>query len=101
MCIRDRGEPGPLRSALDPRLPVVGWSSQISKLAAPPLSATVVAIGVWRQLLLPTQMTAIGQVISFACSTGEHFELEDVLFGDVHICGGQSNMQFTLAQIGQ
>ena len=27
--------------------------------------------------------------------------LTDVLFGDVHICGGQSNMQFTLAQIGQ
>ena len=56
--------------------------------------------GVWRQVLPPSPAPA-GQGISFACSTGERFALADVLFGDVHVCGGQSNMQFTLAQIGQ
>jgi hypothetical protein len=35
---------------------------------------------------------ATSQTISFAASTGERATLKDVLFGDVYVCGGQSNM---------
>jgi len=35
--------------------------------------------------------------ISVTSSRGESAVLEDVLFGDVWVCGGQSNMQFTVA----
>lgn len=65
------------------------------------LSATADASGVWRQALPPQSATASGQAISFSCSTGETFALVDVLFGDLHICGGQSNMQFTVGCIGE
>jgi len=34
--------------------------------------------------------------ITFAASSGEEAALVDVLFGDVYICGGQSNMQFSV-----
>ena len=52
--------------------------------------------GFWRLVLPPQQASAHGQTINFTCSTGESFALDDVLFGDVHLCGGQSNMQFTV-----
>ena len=51
--------------------------------------------GVWRAHLEPT---AAGgpYTINFASSTGETAAINDVLFGDVYICGGQSNMQFSV-----
>lgn len=55
--------------------------------------------GVWRQSLLAQPATATPQTITFSCSTGEAFGLNDVLFGDVVLCGGQSNMQFTVPQL--
>lgn len=61
---------------------------------------TVDATGVWRQTLPPQVANSVGQNISFSCSSGENFVLADVLFGDVVICGGQSNMQFTVECIG-
>ena len=57
------------------------------------LTATASASGEWRQALPPTAASALsagGEVIAFACSTGETFALRDVLFGDVVLCGGQS-----------
>jgi len=36
--------------------------------------------------------------IDVASSSGETATLDDVLFGDVWLCGGQSNMQFTVIQ---
>ena len=48
-----------------------------------------------------TEAGAGGVDVRATCSTGEVLSLTDVVFGDVHLCGGQSNMQFTLAQIGQ
>jgi len=49
----------------------------------------------WRQALPPT---AAGgpYTITFTASTGESGSLNDVLFGDVFLCSGQSNMQFSI-----
>jgi len=47
---------------------------------------------VWRQLLPPQPASpgsGPGLTISFNASTGDTAVLEDVLFGDVYICGGQ------------
>ena len=65
------------------------------------LKATTSAAGEWRQPLPPTPASTAtaGETLEFGCSSGEQFELRDVLFGDVVMCGGQSNMQFTLVQI--
>eukprot|EP00656_Telonema_subtile_P017772 TRINITY_DN19580_c0_g1_i3.p1 TRINITY_DN19580_c0_g1~~TRINITY_DN19580_c0_g1_i3.p1 ORF type:complete len:367 (-),score=43.37 TRINITY_DN19580_c0_g1_i3:28-1128(-) len=50
---------------------------------------------IWRVNLRPT---AAGgpYAIQFSASTGETAALADVLFGDVYVCGGQSNMQFSV-----
>ena len=37
--------------------------------------------------------------LTFTSSTGGSAELDDVLFGDVTLCSGQSNMVFTVAQV--
>ena len=50
----------------------------------------------WRASLPPTPASATAHTISFAASTGETASLTDVLFGDVYVCGGQSNMQFSV-----
>lgn len=52
--------------------------------------------GFWRLVLPPQEANVHGQTLNFTCSTGESFAIEDVLFGDVHLCGGQSNMQFAI-----
>lgn len=46
------------------------------------------ATGTWRQSLPATPASTVGTTITFTCSTGDSFALNDVLFGDVHICGG-------------
>eukprot|EP00440_Ansanella_granifera_P036161 gb/GFBE01039235.1/.p1 GENE.gb/GFBE01039235.1/~~gb/GFBE01039235.1/.p1 ORF type:complete len:533 (+),score=95.89 gb/GFBE01039235.1/:1-1599(+) len=50
---------------------------------------------IWRAHLAPTPAGGPYLVTSTA-STGETASLSDVLFGDVYVCGGQSNMQFAL-----
>lgn len=53
------------------------------------------AEGVWRQQLPPTP--AGGPYwLTFSSSLGGTASLADILFGDVYLAGGQSNMQFTL-----
>ena len=59
------------------------------------LQTTVGGDGVWRQALPPQKATATPTTLSFAGSDGGTAELRDVLFGDVYLCGGQSNMQYT------
>jgi len=49
------------------------------------------ADGVWRQQLLAQAASTTPVQISFSCSTGEQFALNDVLYGDVVLCGGQSS----------
>jgi hypothetical protein len=59
------------------------------------LTVTASPTGEWRQALPPTAAStpsAGGETLRFACSTGEVFAINNVLFGDVVICGGQSNM---------
>ena len=56
--------------------------------------------GLWRQLL-PAQAAsrvdgADAWAFSFTSDAGDGAQMDDVLFGDVHVCAGQSNMQFTL-----
>ena len=62
-------------------------------------SAVADATGLWRVELPPTNASAVGATVAFNCSTGETFNISDVLFGDVHLCGGQSNSQFTVQQL--
>ena len=51
---------------------------------------------VWRAKLPPTPASATPTTLSFKASNGETATLDDVLFGDVYMCGGQSNMQFSV-----
>ena len=51
---------------------------------------------VWRAKLPPTPASATPTTLSFKASSGETATLDDVLFGDVYMCGGQSNMQFSV-----
>lgn len=55
------------------------------------------ADGLWRQQLPPQSATKTPSSIVFTSASGETATLNDVLFGDVYICGGQSNMQFTVS----
>ena len=54
------------------------------------LTSIADASGVWRQALPPQPASTAGTSINFTCTTGESFALNDVLFGEVAICGGQS-----------
>ena len=65
--------------------PGVGVKTTLA--GSPPTTAIADASGVWRQALPPTPATTAGTTISFACTTGEKFALNDVLFGEVAICG--------------
>lgn len=62
-------------------------------------TATAGADGVWRQQLPPTPASKRAYALAFRSSAGENATLSDVLFGDVYICGGQSNMQFAMPAV--
>jgi sialate O-acetylesterase len=49
--------------------------------------------GVWRQFL-PATATGETHTIKVISSSGVADEITDVLFGDVFLCGGQSNSEF-------
>lgn len=53
--------------------------------------------GIW-SALLPAQKAGGPVTISITSQDG-HSALTDVLFGDVWICSGQSNMAFTLSHV--
>jgi len=63
-----------------------------------PLSATVDATGTWRQQLPPQKASLTPQTLKFT-SGGTALSLKDVLFGDVFLCSGQSNMQCVLVVV--
>lgn len=53
--------------------------------------------GIWKVILDPVQ--AGGPYNLTAAQRESKIEFTDVLFGDVWLCGGQSNMAFTLGQV--
>jgi sialate O-acetylesterase len=55
------------------------------------LTANADAAGTWRQVLPPMPASMTAYTLSFTSSAGESATLKDVLFGDVYLCGGQSN----------
>ena len=63
------------------------------------LTATADASGVWRQKLPATPASAKAYEIGIKGSNGEAAILTNILFGDVYLCGGQSNMQFSMPAI--
>jgi sialate O-acetylesterase len=63
------------------------------------LKTTADATGTWRVVLAPTPASMTPYTFSFASSTGETASMQDVLFGDVYICGGQSNMEFAMGLV--
>jgi len=68
-------------------------------LTPTPMSTTADADGVWRQELPATEASEQTYSLSFSSSTGETAQMENVLFGDVYLCGGQSNMEFAMPVI--
>ena len=65
---------------------------------APALTAAADAGGVWRQALPPAEAGG-PHTIRVESSAGATAVLADVLFGDVYVCGGQSNMAFSMPGI--
>lgn len=72
-----------------------------AKLDGAPVGCTsVLADGVWRVSLPPQPASVSSHILTFTQATdGATQTLEDILFGDVYMCGGQSNAQFTLPQV--
>ena len=59
-------------------------------------TTTVEDDGTWRLSFPPQPASLTPQVIAVKATTGETGQLNNVLFGDVYICGGQSNMEFAM-----
>ena len=59
------------------------------------LSTTVGTDGIWRQKLPSMPATTTPTEILFSDGAGTTQTLHGVLFGDVYVCSGQSNMQYT------
>ena len=55
--------------------------------------AVVGADRIWRQSLPPQEASTKPTSLTFHANDGSNASLRDVLFGDVYLCGGQSNMQ--------
>ena len=54
--------------------------------------------GIW-MAKLPPQKAGGPYTVSITSQDG-HVTLTDVMFGDVWVCSGQSNMAFTMARVG-
>ena len=58
-------------------------------------------IGVWKATLKPQPPGGPHSILASQDNAGviTKLQLSDVLFGDVWICSGQSNMQFTVSMV--
>jgi len=63
------------------------------------LTTTAGTDGIWRQKLPPQPASDKAHYFAFTSSAGQSAEMLNVLFGDVYLCGGQSNMQFAMPNI--
>ena len=66
-----------------------------TSLGGATLGATIDETGLWRISLPATPAATTGATLTFHGSEGTTLTLDDVLFGDVFLCAGQSNMQYT------
>jgi len=66
-----------------------------TEFAGTSLSAAVSSDGVWRIKLPVTTPSHDAVDLLFSSSDGASTSLKGVLFGEVFLCGGQSNMQYT------
>ena len=80
------------------RVPVWGWAPSGAAVAVTfdgrPYAARAAADGRW-QVTLPT-MPAGGPHAMTVAAGGERVAVRDILVGDVWVCSGQSNMEWTL-----
>jgi len=56
------------------------------------MNSTADALGVWRQTLPAMEGSDQAHNLEFRASSGATQSMTNVLFGDVYLCGGQSNM---------
>jgi sialate O-acetylesterase len=84
------------------KLPVWGWADAGTKVtvsfAQDSVSATTPANGKWMVRLPAQKASADGRELSVKAGN-ETKVIKDVLVGEVWLCGGQSNMDFTLKQL--
>ena len=89
---------GPAGSTL--RLVLGRWPALVAgQAAAANISVTISAEGRWLVKLPPVSAARTLEsyrVTATASGSGASAELTDVVFGDVFVCGGQSNMQFSV-----
>jgi len=79
-------------------LPVWGWAApgeaiEVELAGAPPVATTADADGEWRVDLAPREA---GGPYTLTVRGSSTLVLEDVLVGEVWLCSGQSNMEWTL-----
>ncbi|KAK7160077.1 hypothetical protein R3I93_007894 [Phoxinus phoxinus] len=55
--------------------------------------------GIWRTTLDPVEAGGPYMLTASQNTTNSSITLKDVLFGDIWLCGGQSNMAFTVSQL--
>ena len=55
--------------------------------------------GIWRAAIPPHPASLVAHILTFDQNDGNTTQLEDILFGDVYLCGGQSNMQFSTPMV--
>ena len=78
-----------------------GWAkpgaSVTASLGGKSQAAKAAKDGAW-SITLPAMPAGGPYDMSLKATDGQAAELHDILFGDVFLCSGQSNMQFTIAQ---
>ncbi len=82
--------------------PVWGWGEAgervVVEFAGRQASATCGADGSWRVVLPPLAASCQGRRLTATGSVGGQRVVENVLVGDVWVCSGQSNMQWSVGQ---
>ncbi|MGE9271650.1 MAG: sialate O-acetylesterase, partial [Verrucomicrobiales bacterium] len=85
-------------------VPVWGWSTPGAAVEVmfdgQQLKTTATAEGAWRVVLEPLEGSYEAESLKVS-SAGETVTLEDVVVGEVWICSGQSNMQFSYRQVDE
>jgi sialate O-acetylesterase len=85
----------------DIQVPLWGWADAGEKVtisfAGQSVTTTTTADGRWRIDLAPLSASSQGHVLTVSCpATKDSVILKDVVVGDVWLCGGQSNMEWSM-----